>query len=47
VVVSAQQAAPQERLTEESVLQRRVEQLRKRDAVLDAAIAALDLRLLP
>jgi DNA polymerase-3 subunit gamma/tau len=47
VVVSAQQAAPQERLTEENVLQRRVEQLRKRDAVLDAAIAALDLRLLP
>ncbi|MBI2407802.1 MAG: DNA polymerase III subunit gamma/tau [Gemmatimonadetes bacterium] len=47
LVVSAQQAAPQERLTEENVLQRRVEQLRKRDAVLDAAIAALDLRLLP
>jgi hypothetical protein len=47
IVVKAQQAAPMERLTEESVLQRRVAQLRKRDPVLDAAIDALDLRLLP
>jgi DNA polymerase-3 subunit gamma/tau len=47
VVVQAQQAAPRERLTEENVLARRVEQLRKRDPVLDAAIDALDLRLLP
>ncbi|MBW7933054.1 MAG: hypothetical protein H3C62_05445, partial [Gemmatimonadaceae bacterium] len=47
LIVKAQQAAPMERLTEESVLARRVEQLRKRDAVLDAAIEALDLRLLP
>jgi hypothetical protein len=45
--VQAQQAAPRERLTEENVLARRVEQLRKRDPVLDAAIDALDLRLLP
>ncbi|MDP1892385.1 MAG: DNA polymerase III subunit gamma/tau [Gemmatimonadaceae bacterium] len=47
IVVKAQLAAPMERLTEESVLQRRVAQLRKRDPVLDAAIDALDLRLLP
>jgi DNA polymerase-3 subunit gamma/tau len=47
VVVQSQAAAPRERLTEESVLARRVEQLRKRDPVLDAAIDALDLRLLP
>ncbi|MBM3906735.1 MAG: DNA polymerase III subunit gamma/tau [Gemmatimonadetes bacterium] len=47
VAVQAQQAAPRERLTEENVLARRVEQLRKRDPVLDAAIDALDLRLLP
>ena len=47
VVKAPQQAAPMERLTEESVLQRRVAQLRKRDPVLDAAIDALDLRLLP
>lgn len=47
IVVKAQQAAPMERLTEESVLERRVAQLRKRDPVLDAAIDALDLRLLP
>lgn len=47
IVVKAQQAAPMARLTEESVLERRVAQLRKRDPVLDAAIDALDLRLLP
>lgn len=47
IAVKAQQSAPMERLTEESVLQRRVAQLRKRDPVLDAAIDALDLRLLP
>ncbi|MHB0964489.1 MAG: DNA polymerase III subunit gamma/tau [Gemmatimonadaceae bacterium] len=47
VVKAPQQSAPMERLTEESVLQRRVAQLRKRDPVLDAAIDALDLRLLP
>jgi DNA polymerase-3 subunit gamma/tau len=47
LMVKAQQAAPMERLTEESILARRVAQLRKRDAVLDAAIEALDLRLLP
>ncbi len=47
IVVKAQQAAPMVRLTEESVLQQRVAQLRKRDPVLDAAIDALDLRLLP
>jgi len=47
IAVQAQASTPMERLTEESVLQRRVEQLRKRDPVLDAAIDALDLRLLP
>jgi len=47
VAVKAQQSAPMERLTEESVLQRRVAQLRKRDPILDAAIDALDLRLMP
>jgi DNA polymerase-3 subunit gamma/tau len=47
LTVKAQQAAPMERLTEESVMQRRVEQLRKRDPILDAAIDALDLRLMP
>jgi hypothetical protein len=47
LMVKAQHAAPMERLTEESVMQRRVEQLRKRDPILDAAIDALDLRLMP
>ncbi|MBA4072188.1 MAG: DNA polymerase III, subunit gamma and tau [Gemmatimonas sp.] len=47
IVVKAQQSAPMERLTEESVMHGRVTQLRKRDPVLDAAIDALDLRLLP
>ena len=47
VVKAPPQSAPMERLTEEGVLQRRVAQLRKRDPVLDAAIDALDLRLLP
>ncbi len=47
LVVKAQQAAPMERLTEERVMERRVEQLRKRDPILDAAIGALDLRLMP
>jgi len=47
LVVKAQHAAPMERLTEERVMERRVEQLRKRDSILDAAIGALDLRLLP
>jgi DNA polymerase-3 subunit gamma/tau len=47
IVVKAQQAAPMERLTEASVLERRVAQLRKRDPVLDAAIDALDLRMIP
>ena len=47
VAVSAQRTGPQERLTEAAVLERRVAQMRKRDPVLDAAIDALDLRLLP
>jgi DNA polymerase-3 subunit gamma/tau len=47
LAVKAQQAAPMERLTEENVLQRRVAQLRKRDPILDAAISALDLRMIP
>jgi len=47
LAVSAQRTGPQERLTEEAVLERRVAQMRKRDPVLDAAIDALDLRLLP
>ncbi len=46
IVVKAQQAAPMERLTEESVRERRVAQLRKRDPILDAAVEALDLRLM-
>lgn len=46
LVVKGQQAAPVERLTEESVLARRVAQLRKRDPLLGAAIDALDLRLI-
>jgi DNA polymerase III subunit gamma/tau len=47
LAVNAQQTGPMERLTEEAVLERRVAQMRKRDPVLDAAIDALDLRLLP
>ena len=47
LAVSAQQAAPMERLTEEGTMQRRLAQMRKRDPVLDAAIDALDLRLMP
>jgi hypothetical protein len=47
LTVSAQQTGPGERLTEAAVLERRVAQMRKRDPVLDAAIDALDLRLLP
>jgi DNA polymerase-3 subunit gamma/tau len=47
LAVSAQQTGPVERLTEEAVLERRVAQMRKRDPMLDAAIDALDLRLLP
>lgn len=46
IVIKAQPAVPMERLTEESVRQRRVAQLRKRDPILDAAIEALDLRLM-
>ncbi len=46
IVVRARQAAPMERLTEESVRERRVAQLRKRDPILDAAVEALDLRLM-
>jgi len=46
IVVKAQPAVPMERLTEESVRERRVAQLRKRDPILDAAIEALDLRLM-
>lgn len=46
LAIKAQQSAPMERLTEESVRERRVAQLRKRDPILDAAIDALDLRLL-
>jgi len=46
VVIRAQQAAPMLRLTEESVREQRVEKLRKRDPMLDAAISALDLRLM-
>ncbi len=46
VVIKARQAAPMLRLTEESVREQRVEKLRKRDPMLDAAIEALDLRLM-
>ncbi|MCX5761064.1 MAG: DNA polymerase III subunit gamma/tau [Gemmatimonadetes bacterium] len=46
LAVKAGNAAPMERLTEENVRDRRVAQLRKRDPILDAAIDALDLRLL-
>jgi len=46
IVIKAQPAVPMERLTEESVRERRVAQLRKRDPILDAAIEALDLRLM-
>jgi DNA polymerase-3 subunit gamma/tau len=46
IAVKAQGAAPMVRLTEESVREGRVAQLRKRDPVLDAAIEALDLRML-
>jgi DNA polymerase-3 subunit gamma/tau len=46
IAVKALQAAPMERLTEASVRERKVAQLRKRDPLLDAAIEALDLRLL-
>ncbi|MHB1313243.1 MAG: DNA polymerase III subunit gamma/tau [Gemmatimonadaceae bacterium] len=46
LAVKALQAAPMERLTEASVRERKVAQLRKRDPLLDAAIEALDLRLL-
>ena len=47
ITVLAQHTAPAERLTEETVLKQRVAQLRKRDTVLDAAVDALDLRLMP
>jgi DNA polymerase-3 subunit gamma/tau len=46
VAIKAQPAAPMERLTEASVRERKVAQLRKRDPLLDAAIDTLDLRLL-
>jgi len=46
LAVKALHAAPMERLTEASVRERKVAQLRKRDPLLDAAIDALDLRLL-
>ncbi|MHB1312692.1 MAG: hypothetical protein ACYC3L_11810, partial [Gemmatimonadaceae bacterium] len=46
IAVKALQAAPMERLTEASVRERKVAQLRKRDPLLDAAIEALDLHLL-
>jgi len=46
VVIKALKSAPMERLTDEGVRERKVAQLRKRDPLLDAAIDALDLRLL-
>lgn len=46
IAIKASSAAPRERLTEESVRDQRVAQLRKRDPLLDAAIDALDLRLM-